>query len=281
MIPKGWMRMANPDEIRGVTAESLADIAFLANSANRVAVLDSLRDEPHSRHVLAEMTGVSRVTLSRILDALEERSWITQEGSHAEITPLGGWVLEEVEALCEMLDVERSLREVIHLFPEEGFGFHISALATADVTLRHKADPAAPITALVHQLETPEAIRSFSFSITEPWLETCWRRITAGELRWEWVCTPGVLAVLKSQPELARKAREILATGRAEFYTNDDVSSVVLLSEGRTHIRLVDDDGVPAALIQTDNEDVWAWAESTFQTYRREGTPVDPDAFTR
>lgn len=273
-------RMTDAPDRRRIPTESLTDIAFLANSGNRVAVLESLVEAPHSRHVLAEMVDVSRVTLARILDGLEERRWIRQDGTRARITPLGGWVLEEFAALCAMLEHERRLRDVIDLLPADGFGFHVSALTTAEITRRRKADPAAPIASLVDALETPDEIRSFSFSITDPWLETCWRRITAGELRWTWVCTPEVIDIMNADPTMAARAAEILETGRAEFYTNPDVAAVVLLAEGRVHIRLVDDDGIPAALVQTDDEHVRAWAESTFETYRRAGVRVDATAFT-
>lgn len=54
-------------------SSTLDDIAFLANSEYRVAVLQSLLDGPYSRHVIAEKTDIHRVTLGRILDELENK----------------------------------------------------------------------------------------------------------------------------------------------------------------------------------------------------------------
>lgn len=272
--------MSPSGELSDPIEDSLAEIAFLSTSVNRLAVLLALVEQSHSRHVLAEMTGVSRVTLSRILTDLEARRWITQEGTRAEITELGAWVAEEFVELCEMFQHERSLREVSQWFPEDGFGFHLSALESARIITRNEANPAAPIASIVDELERPRHIRAFSFSITRPWLDTCWRRITGGELRWEWVTTPDVIDVLTSHPDMARQVHEILQTDRATFYTNESVTAVVLLADGGVHIRLVDEERTPAALIQSHDDAVWSWAEETFEAYKADGTRVDRDTFS-
>lgn len=126
------------------TIAAADDVAFLANPDNRVAVLRSLLDGPHSRHVVAEETGVSRVTLGRILDDLEERRWITQRGQVCEATALGAWVEAEFTAFCETMASARRLEAVFRWFPEEGFGFPVSCLADADITLVSRADASAP-----------------------------------------------------------------------------------------------------------------------------------------
>ncbi len=256
------------------------DVAFLANSENRQAVLHSLTDGPHSRHVLTEETGVARVTLARILDDLEDRRWITQRGQVSEITPLGAWVIEEFAALCETLSAERALRSVAQWFPEEGYGFHISRLAGAEVTPVSRADASAPITKLVRQFEVGGRVRAFSFAITSQFLEACWRHVADGSVRWEWVFTTGVLEVLRANPEMARQSREMLESGRAEYYHHEgDIPHVVIVSEALVNLRLADDDGAATALVQSDDEAVRSWAAATFDAYRRDATAVGADAF--
>lgn len=260
---------------------SLDEIAFLANSANRVAVLRSLTEGPHSRHVIAEKTDVSRVTLGRILDELETRRWITQQGTVCDITTLGAWVIEEFTEFCEMMEDEQRLRTVYRWFPEEGYGFHNSCLAGAEITLVSRADASAPISQLIHQFEIGGLVRAFSFAITSQFLESCWRHVRDGRVRWEWVFTPAVLNVLRTSPEMARWSKEMLESGRAAYRVYDgDIPYVVIVSEEMMNLRLADEDGAATALIQSEDDEVRTWGESTFEEYWSDSTPVTADVFT-
>jgi len=260
---------------------AIDEIAFLANSANRVAVLERLEGGAHSRHVLAEEAGVSRVTVGRILDDFAERRWITQRGQVAEITPLGSWVRESFEALCEVMAAERSLRPVAPWFPPEGFGFPIEQLHDAEITLVSRADAAAPISKLVREFDDGGRVRAFSFAITGQFLEACWRAVTAGSATWEWVFTPAVFEVLVSNPRMARWSRELLASGRATYHRYDgDIPYVVIISGSRVNIRLADDGGAATALVQSDDGVVRSWAEETFEGFRRSATPLTAESFT-
>lgn len=257
------------------------EIAFLANSENRVSILCSLTDGPISRNDLDEQIDVSRVTLGRILDELEERRWITQWGQTCAITPLGEWVTEEYLALSGVIESERELRRVIQWFPSDGFGFHISCLADADVTLVSRADASAPISRLIRDVEAGGLIRVFSFAITSQFLETCWRQVTAGSVSYEWVFTSAVLDVLMSSEKMAAQSREMLQSDRAEYrLVEEEIPYTVIISRDHANLRLADAAGAATALIQSDDDRVRSWAESTFEDYWAEGTPVAADVFT-
>ena len=260
---------------------ALDDIAFLANSANRVAILLELADGPHSKHVLMESTDFSRVTLGRILDDLEDRQWITQRGQVCDITPLGAWVIEEFGAFQEMMEAERTLRDVFQWFPADGYGFHISCLADADITSISRADASAPISTLIKQFDLGGRIYCFSFAITSQFLEACWRSVMDGHVTVEWVFTSDVLEVLRSSPAMARQSREMLESDRATYrHYEGDIPYVVIVSEETVNLRLADRDGAATALIQTDNEQVRSWAETQFDEYWAAGAPLDAEAFT-
>ena len=260
--------------------ESLHEIAFLVNSVNRFAVLESLSDGEHSRHVLAERLDVSRVTIARILDDLEDRQWISQHGQIAEITPLGAWVVEEVSELQKMMIGERKLRSVIQWFPDEGFGFHIRCLKDAEITRVTAADATSPIDRLVRQLDHAKHIQAFSFAITGQFLNACWEFVVERNHTFDWVFTTDVLEVLTSNEVMRRQSREMLESDRATFIQYDNtIPYVVILTEMTANLRLADESGAPSALIQTEHEEVRGWAESMFETYRDEGRPVEKELF--
>ena len=57
---------------------ALDNVAFLANSENRVAVLKIIVEESRDRDELRDQVDASRVTIARILRELEAREWITR-----------------------------------------------------------------------------------------------------------------------------------------------------------------------------------------------------------
>ena len=272
------METHNKDENEGV--ESLKEIAFLVNSVNRFGVLENLTDSEHSRHVLAERLDVSRVTIARILDDLEERQWISQHGQIAEITPLGAWVVEEVSDLRNMMIVERKLRPVIEWFPEEGFEFHIRCLKNAHITRVTAANATSPIDHLVRQLDHTEHVQAFSFAITGQFLNACWKFVIDRGHTFDWVFTTDVLAVLTENEVMRRQSREMLESGRASFFHFDDsIPYVVIITDEKVNLRLADASGAPSALIQAQHHDVRSWAVSMYATYRDAATPVEADLF--
>ena len=257
------------------------EIAYLANSANRVAVLEKLTEAPHSRHVLEETADVSRVTLGRIIDELSSRQWITQQGQVCTITPLGTWVIEEYLDFRSMMDAERRLREVFQWFPETAYGFHIKHLADADITAISRANASAPLSRHVEQFEQGGSFWSFSFAITRLLLESCWKHVRDGNATFDWVFTQEVLDVLRNDSNMARQSREMLESGRVEYrYYDGEIPYIVLGSDEMINLRLADEDGSPTALIESDAEAVRNWAESTFEELWEAATPVHATEFT-
>lgn len=260
---------------------ALDDIAFLANSMNRVTLLNELTDGPHSKHVLMEATDFSRVTLGRILDDLEDRQWITQEGQVCDITPLGTWVLEEFAAFKDLMESEQNIREIFEWFPTDGYGFDIRCLADADITSISRADASAPISTLIKQFELTGRIYAFSFAITSQFLEACWQAVMDERVTWEWVFTADVLDVMKHSPTMARQSREMLETGRANYRLYEGaIPYVVIVSEDTVNLRLADSDGAATALIQTDHDQVRSWARTQFNEYWENGTALTAETFT-
>ena len=80
---------------------------------------------------------------------------------------------------------------------------------------------------------------------------------------------------------MAHQSREMLESGHAEYRLYDGgIPYVVIVSEERVNLRLADDDGAATAVIQSDHDEVRTWAESTFDEYWSNATPVEAAAFT-
>ncbi|MFB6129608.1 MAG: helix-turn-helix transcriptional regulator [Salinigranum sp.] len=259
----------------------LAEIKFLARSPNRAVVFDALREGPIERYDIEDVTGVSRATLGRILDDFEARGWVKRTGRRYETTPLGDYVVREFVDLLERFEPVPALNGVARWFPEGGFDFDLGRLAGAEVVRPQMNDALAPTTHIVRRLRTASRIRVLTYTALPGCMEVCWRRTVAGTQEFEGVFDPGTLATLGADPQMTAHAREMLESGRAEVVRYDgDIPTVVVIADDVVLLCLSGGEGAPRAVIETDDETVRAWADSTFESYRSEGRPLDPTLFT-
>lgn len=260
---------------------SLEEIEFLARSPNRIRVLDALIAEPMERHAIEDETGVSRATLARILNAFEKRGWATRTGRQYEATPVGEYVAREFTDLLTRFEPVPELNEVAQWFPEEGFDFDLGCLAGAEIIRPAKSDALAPTTHITHRLRTADRVQVLSYSHLPDVMGECWRRTVDGTLELESIVDRGVLDRIGTDPRMVDHAQEMAESGRAEFFWYEGtIPFTVFLVDDTVLLCLSGGEGAPHAVIETTDETVRSWAESTIDAYRREAERLDPGLFT-
>lgn len=258
----------------------LEDIAFLARSAYRVRVLEALSSRPYDRRGLQEATDVPRVTLGRALDALQARGWIVQRGKEYAVSPLGELVVEAFEPLVTNVRTVWKLRPVVEWLPTDEMDFHLSRLSDATITVPNRSNPLLPVQRGVERLQLADEVRLLSSVVVPEALEADLRATVHGSQRFEAVLTAGVVDVMRNDPEMAGQFGELLTSDRADIYRFDgDVPCAVAVMDDIVGLGLEDDQGLPRALIETDDPSVRSWADSTISAYKRRSEPIDVDAF--
>jgi predicted transcriptional regulator len=259
----------------------LEEIAFLARSPYRVRVLEALASRPFDRHALQEATDVPRVTLGRVLDALQERGWIRQRGKEYTISPVGTLVVEAFEPLVASVRTARKLRPIVEWFPTRELDFDLVHLADATITVPSRNNPLLPVRRGIERLQSADEVRLLSSVVVPEALEANRLATIQASQRFEAVFTTGAVETILDDPEMARRFAELLAAGRADVYRFDgDVPCVVAVLDGVVGRGLEDDQGLPRALIETEDPSVRDWADSIITDYRRRSESVDADAFT-
>lgn len=257
---------------------ALDDIAFLALSENRIAILAALRDAEHTRDGLMETTEVSRPTLGRILDDLEERAWITQSGQDAQITALGTWVHDALSDFLETMDDARQLRAVERWLSTDTLPFELHCFLDATVTVPSQNDPLAPMHRASELGHTAKESRVLTHALPTPCLNAHWEAITSGRQHFEAVVTPSVVATM-AEPAHRSQFSDILSADRASvFVAEDPIPDVLGINDDVVYFGVDDPKGAPLALIETDDETVRAWAEETFEASREAARPLDVNA---
>ena len=248
---------------------TLEDIEFLARSPNRIAVLDALCAGARERSTLLESIGMSRVTLGRCLAELEERGWIERDGHEYALTPLGELVIRAFGMLRETVATTRKLDAVIEWLPTAHLGFDLTRLADAEITVPTSADPYMLIRRSAVRLGEADDVRVVSHAMAAETLEANWRATTEGTQTFEAVFESDAIAVAAKDPGMRAHLRELLECERAAIYVYEGgIPYVMVITDDVVMFGLSDDEGTPRAIVETDDDTVYSWAEATIEDYR-------------
>lgn len=261
---------------------SIDEIAFLASSDHRIAVLDTLTSGPADRSALRSETGASSPTMGRVVADFEERRWITREGSVFELTPLGEFVSTRFSELREAMSIERKLRDVWRWLPREMEGFSVDLFADAVISRPGPGYPYEPVERLTHLIQNTNQMRGFD-SIVQKSInnETVCEAVLNG-MEFEYVFSPVAL-----EGTYAWNSERVMAAAACDnctVYVHD-----ALPDGDRCGLGIVDDrvgicchdvdTGALVCVIDTDDPDAREWAIATFDRVREEAKLVDPLPF--
>ncbi|MFT4884329.1 MAG: putative transcriptional regulator [Natronomonas sp.] len=258
----------------------LDDIAFLANSENRVSVFETLVASPRSRDEVREQVDASRVTVARILGELEARNWIEHEGGTYVVTPLGEWIYDEFTRLVDEVEAEHRLREPLQWIPTEVLTFDVRCLRDAEIILLDGSDPTALVRRILEFHRSGERVRGIARAAAPEFIENQWELTVHGDTRVDLVLTPEALDVIRNHPQSVQQFREMLEEENARYSVYEDVPISVGIVNGAVGINLTDEQGVLKGRFITKDETVHAWAVDVFETCRDRASPVEPSAIT-
>lgn len=260
-------------------ASPLDDIEFLARSDHRTTSLAALAQRPQTRADLMELTGASASTIGRTLREFEQRRWIRKDGHRFEATELGAFVATGMEALIERTETEQRLRHVWQWLPTEASGFTIEMASDAVVTESRADTPYEPVNRFVTLLQVTDSFRfvGYDVALLEPCKDELAERILDG-MRTEIIDPPSVARYILST--YREHCAEPLESGHLRVRLHDDLPACgIAIFDDRIAISAYNpDSGTVQALLDTDDPDARAWAERTYEAYRREARPLTPEA---
>lgn len=252
-------------------------VHFLTQSPVRVQILELLREEGEfSKRELNDRFDVSRVTVQRNVDALEQRDWIDNSHPTYAITPLGELVVEEVSPLTESVAITQKLRPFLKWIPRDSFDLDPRVLADATILEVDRANP----TDWVHHHVSRIRSASTAWALlpgtgTEAW-EAAVDSSADGEFESVLVVSPEVAETLRTEPEYADKIELLFDRGALQLYV---YYGPIPYHFGRldqyVYFVVMDDEGIPRAFVETESDTVHEWAESEFESYRTQAEPFE------
>jgi predicted transcriptional regulator len=258
--------------------DALAELRFLASSANRVRVLEALSDGVTTRREVEERTGVARSTVARALDEAAERDWVDSEGSRYWTTPEGEARLSAFRAYLETTAGMQHLGPALRWLPDPVRALDYCHLRDAELTYPTDDNPAAPFDRGLAILDAADEYRSLTQNSFPRYMTVVRDRVVAGRLDYEGVVASTFVETLRADPDRARVWHDL--ADRVRVY-DGDVPANVQLADDTAVIWLCgpDHDGhdvVVKGLLESDDPAVVSWAESYYREFRIEADPLEP-----
>lgn len=255
---------------------ALADIQLLANSENRIRVLDALTDGSATRQQLQEVTGVPRSSTARVLEEAESHGWVESNGSQYWITTCGEAMIAEIRRTIEATQGVQHLGEAIEWLPKPVHQLGFRHFRDARITLPTQENPTAAFDRGLDRIRDVKSYRSLTQNSLPQYMRVIRDQVKAGNLEFEGVIEESFIEVLRNDPE------------RAEIWSA--VADQMWVFEGHVpmNMHLVDEivliwlcgedeegnDVIPKGLLETENPHVVSWAESFYEGYLDAAKPL-------
>lgn len=257
--------------------DALAEIRFLASSANRVRVLEALADGATTRREVEERTGVARSTVARALNEAEDRGWVDSEGSRYWTTPVGAARVSAFRAYLETTAGMQHLGAALRWLPDPVRSLDFRHFRDAELTYPTPDNPAAPFDRGLALLNGADEYRSLTQNSFPRYMEVVRDRVERGELDFEGIVTGAFVEVLRSDPERASVWRDIadrtwMYDGHVPLNMQIADETVVLWLCGADHDG---EDVVVKGLLESDDAAVVSWVASCYEEFRSEADPLE------
>ena len=252
----------------------LAEMEFLARSANRGDVLTLVSEAPHDRQALARETGASQPTLGRILRDFEERNWVRATDSGYTATATGRLVAAGLTELSESLAAELHLRQISEWLPTDDLGFDLGRLGEATITTPTQTRPSAPISRVIELIEAAHRVRIFSHAFNEQTLAAVVEWVTDGG-QFEGVFSAAAIDAVAHEPALRGQLQQLQAADGANIRVIEDaIPLAVTVADDTVSLLLRDDDGRLQAAVDTNDPEVEVWATDRHGRYWESARPL-------
>ena len=258
-------------------SDPLDDVAFLARSAHRVRVLETLAEGALTRRDLHEGTGVSQPTLGRVLGAFEDRNWVERRGREYALTSWGELVAAAFVDLLDTVGTVQRFGDVVGLLPTDRMDFDVERFESATVTTPLPGDVLRHVRRAEELIDGANHVRILTDTISPRTLEDQHERLVngPGDLLLESVITGNAIEQALATPALVELIRDLLESGRAPVHRYDGtIPMTLVLADDVAILAPADEHGIPGALIETEDAVVRDWVEGQFEAYRIESTEL-------
>lgn len=269
------------EEQDAVPTKPLADIAFLARSANRVRLLDTLSAEPYRRSTLTEVTDTPSTTIGRILNEFEEKGWVerTRDGTY-RATARGALVIDEFIPLVEAMETIQSLGEAADWLPSDELTIGTQHFSDATVLRSPPHAPLKTVEYLADLVRDASTFRVLTFLAPPSPVGNAMQEGTInGELKMDLVLAGNLAEFLRDEHHQPPDWQEIIEAGARVYRYGGQIPCHLFIVDDKVLIMATEPEG-QRAVIDSDNDTVLTSVNGLVDGYRDESEQIDEQFFT-
>jgi predicted transcriptional regulator len=263
--------------------DSFGEISFLTRSENRVEVLTTLADRPHTERELVTETDISDVTVGRVLDDFVDRGWVRENEGLYRVSRVGELLAADYRRLEGSMDVACRLGPVLEYLPVAEMDFDFRHLIDARISDPETFDPLRAVDRWKQLIRHSDhvvgtaPVTSATTVVAEPFHEA----ITEHDMRFEVVVSTEYYETASAKPEMRELLRQQLRAGMEMFLTSEDQEPLPFTAtfDEIATISGYDDAGTLRVGIETRAEPVFEWVRETYETYRENARRLTPEDF--
>lgn len=264
--------------------DAFQELSFLTRSENRVEVLETLAGNSYSERELVAETGISDVTVKRVLGDFLDRHWITQEAESYTATALGSLVAGDYRQLEDSMSLAARLGPIFEHLPVEEMDFDLGLLRGARISDPDTFEPIRAVDRWKQLIRESDHVvgiapaTTASTVVAEPYHE----EVTAGNLKFEVVVSTEYVKTAIQRAEMRELLRDQISAGAAFYRAPPEASPLPLIAtfDDLATISAYDDSGTIQGGIETEADPVFDWIHDRFAHYRERATPLAPDDFS-
>lgn len=247
---------------------------FLADSPDRLALLERLREGAAGPARLADDLGCARRSIQRNLAAFAERGWVERADGY-RLTTVGSIVATTHGEYLARLDRLETFAPLLRHLPRDDAP-PPEALTDAKLVVAAPENPQGPVSAYVDHLKSFDGDR---VRMCSPVLSRIFHEAHAS------LAVRGVHTELVLAESTADRARElnplefeaVLRVGVLDLYTRPSpIPFGLTLCGDQVLVAGYDDEGHLDACLASSSPALLDWAESRFEAYRADASKVEP-----
>lgn len=259
------------------------EVLFLVRAQSRTRIMEVLAEAEVESMTQGQLRGrmdASRTTVSRALNSLTEQGWVVEVNGSYRLTRTGHYIATGLDELLDTVSKVDRLDEFLRWFPPDVSAPDFPDASDVSVTYSTEAAPYAPARKQSEILRTAERLRVLLPAVDIDSTETLVEQVTDHSLDIETIVSQAVASELESD-EFAPRVNEMVRNeGVSIQVAQDDIPFYLGLADsGTVQIGLAGEEGLPRALLETTDEDVYEWADRFYRDSRDHSVPKGLEDF--
>lgn len=230
--------------------------------------LDS-SSQPLQQSEIRRRLDRSKSTTHRRVKRLEEMEFVSKngDGDGYILTDLGEAVAERTAEYVSEVRAAEEYEEFLDKL--DGTDLRLTDIADADVTRSTHENPVAPLVRLAELTAEASEVRALTNSVAPESFKVGREKMRRGEQEVEMVIDERTMESVRGSEWFGGEVRQDVRSGNLRLWVHDEhVPYQIGIMDGRLCLGAEDEDRMPIAVLETENDAAVEWAENTFERYR-------------